>query len=189
MVARLSSRATFLPGGKQMHTLDGLHQDRFHRHLNDDRYQLPFQRWHSADGQRFQRRSLVYLWGPARGGLHPVVPDGFIRTVYRPRQRLFRSSNSKRRNDNLHQRTVDSAGYAPTNWLWKLVRTHFKEYCDGEGRTDRIGTMEMHPPCATHLVGVNSRLLSSFLHGRSQRAASRLLARDLASRTQVLSNV
>jgi hypothetical protein len=68
----------FFPSGEQMHIVDRLHQDRFHRHLNHDRYQLPFQRQHSADGQRFQRRPLVC--GPARGGLHPVDPDGFNTT-------------------------------------------------------------------------------------------------------------
>ena len=31
-------------GGGQMHTVDGLHQDPGRRHLNDQRYQLPFQR-------------------------------------------------------------------------------------------------------------------------------------------------
>ena len=31
-------------GCEQMHTVVGLHQDRCHRHLNDRRYQLPFQR-------------------------------------------------------------------------------------------------------------------------------------------------
>jgi hypothetical protein len=97
----------FSAGGGQMHTVVGLHQDRFHRHLNHERYQLPFQRQQSTDGQRFQRRPLVFGCGPACIGLHPVVPGKFNRTVYRRRHRSVRSSR-KRRNGDLHERSVES---------------------------------------------------------------------------------
>ena len=69
-------------GEGQLHTVVGLHQNRFYRHINVDRYRVPFERWHSADSERHQLRPLIFRVRLAPLGLHQDVPLGIDRIVY-----------------------------------------------------------------------------------------------------------
>jgi len=91
-------------GSGQLHPVVGLHQDRFHRRLHDERRRMSFKRWEAANLQSLQRRSELCRRRQCRIGLHPVEPDGPNRIV---QQRLGPGLFQwKRKSDNLLIRPV-----------------------------------------------------------------------------------
>ena len=64
--------------GGSLQTVGRIHKDRFHGHCKFDRCRVPFQRWQSVDGYRFQYNPSFF--GP--GGterIYPAVPGGNFR--------------------------------------------------------------------------------------------------------------